>query len=69
VHQHFDTLSRVIRDRNSAIVKTIGDAVMVAFNNPVEATHAGLEMIGALYEFNQTIYAVVGVFLSPTTGL
>lgn len=55
VHQHFDALSRVIRERNGAIVKTIGDAVMTVFDNPVEATSAALEMIDALNEFNQTI--------------
>jgi class 3 adenylate cyclase len=55
VHQHFDALSRVIRDRNGAIVKTIGDAVMAVFDNPVEATSAALEMIDALNEFNHTI--------------
>lgn len=55
VHQHFDALSRVIRDRNGAIVKTIGDAVMAVFDNPVEATSAALEMIDALDEFNRTI--------------
>lgn len=55
VHQHFDVLSRVIRDRNGAIVKTIGDAVMAVFDNPVEATSAALEMIDALNEFSHTI--------------
>jgi len=55
VHQHFATLSRVIRDRNGAIVKTIGDAVMAVFDNPVEATTAALEMIDALNTFNHTI--------------
>ncbi len=55
VHQHFDALSRVIRERNGAIVKTIGDAVMAVFDNPVEATSAALEMMDALNEFNRTI--------------
>jgi class 3 adenylate cyclase len=55
VHQHFDTLSRVIRARSGAIVKTIGDAVMAVFDNPVDATNAALEMIDALNEFNHTI--------------
>ena len=55
VHQHFATLSRVIRDRNGAIVKTIGDAVMAVFENPVDATTAALEMIDALTTFNHTI--------------
>lgn len=55
VHQHFDTLSRVIRDRRGAIVKTIGDAVMAVFDTPVDATAAALEMIDALNEFNRTV--------------
>lgn len=55
VHQHFDALSRVIRERNGAIVKTIGDAVMAVFDNPVEATSAAIEMIDALNAFNKTI--------------
>jgi len=55
VHQHFDALSRVIRERNGAIVKTIGDAVMAVFDSPVEATSAAIEMIDALKAFNETI--------------
>ena len=55
VHQHFDALSRVIREQNGAIVKTMGDAVMAVFENPIEATSAALEMIEALNEFNLTI--------------
>ena len=52
VRQHFDTLGRVIRYQNGAIVKTIGDAVMAVFDSPVEATSAALEMIDTLNEFN-----------------
>ena len=37
VRQHFDTLSRVITRNSGAIVKTIGDAVMATFMNPVDA--------------------------------
>lgn len=55
VHQHFDTLGRVIRERSGAIVKTIGDAIMAVFDNPVDAAIAALEMIDALNAFNQTI--------------
>lgn len=55
VHQHFDALTRVIRERNGAIVKTIGDAVMAVFESPVDATSAALEMIEALDELNHTI--------------
>ena len=52
VLQHFDTLKRVIRNHNGAIVKTIGDAVMATFDNPIQATDASLAMIKALSDFN-----------------
>ena len=55
VHQHFHALTRVIRERGGAVVKTIGDAVMAMFESPVDATNAALEMIDALHALNQTI--------------
>ena len=55
VHQHFHALTRVIRERRGAVVKTIGDAVMAVFESPVAATSAALEMIDALHALNQTI--------------
>jgi class 3 adenylate cyclase len=55
VRQHFDALARVITDHGGAIIKTIGDAVMAAFENPANATGAAIEMIDALARFNQTI--------------
>ena len=55
VHQHFHALTRVIRERGGAVVKTIGDAVMAVFESPVNATAAALEMIDALHALNQTI--------------
>jgi class 3 adenylate cyclase len=55
VHQHFDALGRVIRERSGAVVKTIGDAVMAVFDNSADATVAALEMIDALEEFNRTV--------------
>jgi class 3 adenylate cyclase len=55
VHQHFDVLTSVIRERRGAIVKTIGDAVMAVFESPIEATNAALGMIDALQALNQTI--------------
>ncbi len=55
VRQHFDALAKVI-DRNSgAIVKTIGDAVMASFMNPVDAVKASIEVFGEIDAFNDTI--------------
>jgi class 3 adenylate cyclase len=55
VRQHFDTLGRVIAQHSGAIVKTIGDAVMATFMNPVDALNAALAMIQDMREFNRTI--------------
>ncbi len=38
----------MIRNRNGAIIKTIGDAVMAVFENAADATNAAFEMIDAL---------------------
>ena len=53
VHQHFDRLGRVINDNSGAFVKTIGDAVMASFLNPVDAVKAALEMNKEIARFNR----------------
>lgn len=55
VRQHFDTLSHVIQQHEGATVKTIGDAVMAAFMNPLDATRAALEMLSEIEAFNHNI--------------
>jgi class 3 adenylate cyclase len=40
-------------NQHGAIVKTIGDAIMANFTQPVEAVRAGLEMLGGLRQLNQ----------------
>jgi class 3 adenylate cyclase len=40
---HFDVLKKVIAERDGAIVKTIGDAVMAVFRKPVNALMAMLD--------------------------
>jgi class 3 adenylate cyclase len=42
VREHFDALRDVIALRRGAIVKTIGDAVMAVFADPVDAVEAAL---------------------------
>ncbi len=65
VRQHFDTLSQAIADKSGAVVKTIGDAVMAAFENPANAVDAALTMIEKIEAFNQNIsqplYLKVGI--------
>ncbi|MDZ7733949.1 MAG: adenylate/guanylate cyclase domain-containing protein [Acidimicrobiia bacterium] len=40
VLDHFEVLTRAIRDERGAVVKTIGDAVMAVFPSPVRAVRA-----------------------------
>jgi len=41
-------------NQHGAIVKTIGDAIMANFNQPVEAVRAALEMLGGLRQLNRS---------------
>jgi len=44
VREHFAFMQAIIRKHDGTIVKTIGDAVMAAFAQPVEALQAAIEM-------------------------
>lgn len=55
VRQHFDTLGYAVNRFEGATVKTIGDAVMAAFMNPLDAVHAALEMLRDIEVFNRNI--------------
>ena len=55
VRQHFEILNKIVSARSGIIVKTIGDAIMAAFEQPQDAVSAGIEMIEELTRFNQTI--------------
>ena len=53
VQQHFETLARVVRRHRGAIIKTIGDAVMATFLNPLDAVNATLDMYRDIETFNR----------------
>lgn len=53
VEQHFERLSRVIRQNNGAMVKTIGDAVMATFMTPADGVRAALAMLQEIRGFNE----------------
>jgi class 3 adenylate cyclase len=54
VRQHFERLGRAIGSCAGACVKTIGDAVMASFLNPVDAVRAALEMNREIAGFNRS---------------
>lgn len=53
VREHYGVLNKAILNQHGAVVKTIGDAIMATFNQPVEAVGAGLEMLKELRQLNQ----------------
>ncbi|WP_420404320.1 adenylate/guanylate cyclase domain-containing protein [Nisaea sp.] len=53
VREHFDFLSRIVREHDGGVVKTIGDAVMAAFTEPESALAAALEIRAHVRDFNQ----------------
>ncbi|HMU82446.1 MAG TPA: DUF5939 domain-containing protein, partial [Leptospiraceae bacterium] len=44
VKKHFEEVYREVRDANGAVIKTIGDAVMASFADPVDAMHAAVSL-------------------------
>ena len=52
VTQHFGHLREVISRNNGALVKTIGDAVMASFVDPLDGLRAALEMVARIDEAN-----------------
>jgi len=55
VNQHFDRLGRAVETNRGAVVKTIGDAVMASFEQPVDAVRAALEMLREIEAFNEEV--------------
>jgi class 3 adenylate cyclase len=54
VRQHFGVLRDVIAANQGALVKTIGDAVMASFHEPLHAIRAALDMLAQIKRFNDS---------------
>lgn len=55
VRQHFDSLGAVIRQNSGAVVKTIGDAVMATFINPLDGVRAALFILREIEALNRDL--------------
>jgi class 3 adenylate cyclase len=55
VRQHFAVLVGAVRRHDGALVKTIGDAVMAAFANPIDALAAAIAIRDDIANFNETL--------------
>jgi class 3 adenylate cyclase len=55
VSQHFDSLRRVITEHSGAIVKTIGDAVMASFIDPLDGVRSALQILEEIQRLNREL--------------
>jgi len=72
VREHYAVLTSAIRQHDGAVVKTIGDAVMAAFYEPVDAFRASLRIRDAIEAFNSDLAAKLesdGVGIIVRVGL
>ncbi len=71
VQDHFDLLFAVIAEHNGAVVKTIGDAVMAAFEDEDDALACGLAMMARWPDFQaprpvaHDVWLKLGMFTGP----
>lgn len=68
VRDHFAFLTRLIREHDGAIVKTIGDAIMAAFANPADGVRAALAIQRAVGAFNAAHGEVLAIKLGLHGG-
>jgi class 3 adenylate cyclase len=54
VLEHFDILRRSVDAHAGALIKTIGDAIMAAFLDPVQGVAAALDILEGMAELNRT---------------
>ncbi|MBN8215679.1 MAG: adenylate/guanylate cyclase domain-containing protein [Spirochaetes bacterium] len=52
VQEHFEILTRVVREHRGAVIKTMGDAIMAAFSRPEDAAQAAIAMSAAIQARN-----------------
>lgn len=63
VREHYAVLTGAVRRHDGAVVKTIGDAVMAAFANPVDALDAAVVIRADIARFNRELSSEAGEIL------
>ncbi|MES0490338.1 MAG: DUF5939 domain-containing protein [Leptospirales bacterium] len=74
VSQHFQLLEKIVATHEGSIVKTIGDAIMATFLNPVQAMQAAIKMNNEIADFNrktnnQDLILKIGVHKGPSIAV
>ena len=68
VRGHFAYLAAIVREHDGAVMKTIGDAVMAAFHDPLQALRAALAMQDRVRSFNEAATAPIVLKLGLHEG-
>ncbi len=53
VQKHFELLSASVRTHSGAVIKTMGDAIMASFSNPLDGFMAATEMMEQMEQMNR----------------
>ncbi len=74
VQAHFERLGAVVQAHAGAIVKTIGDAIMAAFQRPLDAVRAALDMQQQIDRFNhergrRDVVLKIGIHRGPSIAV
>jgi class 3 adenylate cyclase len=65
---HDKLLMPVVEQHNGKLIKKIGDALMVRFDEPIEACNSAIEMQNQLYEFNKKSEEKIFIRIGLNTG-
>jgi len=68
VQKHFDLLFEKTKENSGAIVKTIGDAVMSAFSNPLDGIKAATSMMKEIKKMNEGISHDIQIKVGLNSG-
>jgi class 3 adenylate cyclase len=68
VREHFAYLADIVREHEGGIVKTIGDAVMAAFHDPLQGLKAAIAMQARVSAFNAEASAPIVLKLGLHEG-
>lgn len=52
VREHFAVLGKAVRENNGSIVKTVGDAIMASFSDPLDGLKCGIQIHRDFEVFN-----------------
>lgn len=69
VRDHFDAIRNIVTDYSGAIIKTIGDSVMVAFRDPTDAVHAALSIQEAAQGWKEGLIVKLGIHQGPAIAV